>query len=202
MFVTRFLSRGELSVLSLSAPRGRTSRLTGTALLAALVIVFDYALKFSGLKIPFPWMPALKFDFTGIPIALSLLMYGLPSALTTSLVAFIGIVARSGDMISAAMKFAAEFSTVLGLALGMKLAGRLAPRVQKGSGLALGIILRVAAMSVANILVLPLYGYPAEVVYGMLPLVAAFNVAGGAITILLGAFLDEAIRRRFPTPSA
>jgi hypothetical protein len=34
----------------------------------------------------------------------------------------------------------------------------------------------------------------------MLPLIAAFNVAGGAITILLGAFLDEAVKKRFPTP--
>lgn len=186
--------------MSLSAPRGRTSRLTGTALLAALVIVFDYALKFSGLKIPFPWMPALKFDFTGIPIALSLFMYGLPSALTVSLVAFVGIVARSGDVISAAMKFAAEFSTVLGLSLGMRLAGKLTPQLLRGSGLVLGILFRVAAMSVANILVLPIYGYPDEVVYGMLPLIAAFNVVGGAITILLGVLLDEAIKRRFPTP--
>ena len=178
----------------------RASRLTGTALLAALVIVFDYALKFSGLKIPFPWLPMLKFDFTGVPIALSLFMYGLPSALTTSLVAFVGIVARSGDVLSAALKFAAEFSTVLGLALGIMLAGRFSDRAQKGSGLALGIVFRVAAMSVANIFVLPLYGYPTEVAYGLLPLIAAFNVASGAITVLLGAFLYEAIRKRFPTP--
>ena len=61
-----------------------TARLTGTAILAALVLVFDYTLKYSGLKIPFPWFPDLKFDFTGVPIALSLLMYGLPSATTTS----------------------------------------------------------------------------------------------------------------------
>jgi riboflavin transporter FmnP len=169
-------------------------------LLAALVIVFDYALKFSGLKIPFPWMPTLKFDFTGVPIALSLFMYGLPSALTTSLVAFVGIVARSGDMIGAAMKFASEFSTVLGLALGMKLASRLSPHLQRGSGLAAGIVFRVAVMSVCNMLVLPLYGYPEAVAYGMLPLIAAFNIAAGTMTILLATFLNEAIKRRFPTP--
>ena len=138
----------------------KSSKLTGTALLAALVIVFDYALKFSGLKIPFPWMPTLKFDFTGIPIALSLFMYGPVSALTTSLVAFVGILARSGDVIGASMKFAAEFSTVLGLGLGVRAAERLTPLVQKGAGLALGVAFRVVAMSVANILVLPLYGYP------------------------------------------
>jgi riboflavin transporter FmnP len=179
----------------------RSSRITGTALLAALVIVLDYALKFSGLKIPFPWMPTLKFDFTGIPIALSLLMYGLPSALTTSLVAFVAILARSGDVVGASMKFAAEFSTVLGLALGLRLTGRFALRIRKGSGLVLGIVFRVAAMSLANMVVLPnFYGIPEVVALGMLPLIAAFNVAGGAITILLGAFLDEAVKKRFPTP--
>jgi riboflavin transporter FmnP len=186
----------------LSVSSRKSSRLTGTALLAALVIVFDYALKFSGLKIPFPWMPMLKFDFTGIPIALSLFMYGLPSALMTSLVAFVGIVARSGDVLSAAMKFAAEFSTILGLALGMKLAERFSPRIQNGSGLTLGVLFRVVAMSFANILVLPIYSYPMEVAYGMLPLIAAFNVISGTITILLGAFLYEAIKRRFPIPRA
>ena len=179
----------------------RSSRLTGTALLAALVVVLDYALKFSGLKIPFPWMPTLKFDFTGIPITLSLLMYGLPSALTTSLVAFIAIIARSGDMIGASMKFAAEFSTVLGLALGFKLTERLVPRLLKSVGLSMGILFRVAAMSLANIIVLPaFYGVPQSVAYGMLPLIALFNVAQGAITVLLGIFLDEAVRKRFPTP--
>jgi len=34
-----------------------TARLTGTAILAALVLVFDYTLKYSGRKIPFPWVP-------------------------------------------------------------------------------------------------------------------------------------------------
>lgn len=77
---------------------GRTAVITGTAILSALVVVFDYTLKYSGLKIPFPWMPTLKFDFTGIPILLSFLMYGLPSAFTTSLIALFAIVVRSGDV--------------------------------------------------------------------------------------------------------
>ena len=59
--------------------KNNTAKLTGTAILAALVIVFDYTLKYSGLKIPFPWYPNLKFDFTGVPIVMSLFMYGFPS---------------------------------------------------------------------------------------------------------------------------
>ncbi len=114
---------------------GRSSSLTDTALLTALIVVLDYVLKFRGLKIPFPWMPTLKFDFTGIPITLSLLIYGLPSALTTSVVAFVAIIARSDDVIGASMKFATEFSTVLSLALRFKLTGKIIPWLKKGLGL-------------------------------------------------------------------
>ena len=60
--------------------QNRTVVLTGTAIMAALVIVFDYTLKYSGLKIPFPWYPNLKFDFTGVPIVMSLFMYGFSPA--------------------------------------------------------------------------------------------------------------------------
>ena len=95
--------------------------LTGTAILAALFILFDYTMKYSGFKIPFPWYPNLKFDFTGIPIALSLFLYGLPSSVTTSLVAGIGILLRSGNLVSASLKEAAELSTVLGIFIGDKI---------------------------------------------------------------------------------
>jgi len=100
---------------------GRKSvRLTGTAILAAMVIVFDYTLKYSGLKIPFPWMPFLKFDFTGIPIVVALLLYGLPSATATSLIASLGIIIRSGDLIGGPMKGIAELSTVAGRATALQ----------------------------------------------------------------------------------
>jgi len=65
----------------------KTAKLTGTAILAALVIIFDYSLKFSGLKIPFPWMPFLKFDFTGVPIVVSFLLFGTSSSAITSTIA-------------------------------------------------------------------------------------------------------------------
>jgi riboflavin transporter FmnP len=177
----------------------RNVKLAGTALLAALVVVFDYALKFSGLKIPFPWMPMLKFDFTGVPIALSLLLFGLPSAGTTSLVAGVAIVARSGDVLSASMKVIAEFTTVLGMWAGLALASRM--RAGRGTGKAaayvLGVLLRVIDMGAANLVVMPAYyGIPYPVAVGMTPLIAAFNVAQGSLTVLLGYFLHEAYLRR------
>jgi riboflavin transporter FmnP len=69
--------------------------LAGTAILGTLVVVFDYSLKYSGFKIPFPWLPYLKFDFTGVPIVLFLLSFGLASGITTSAVALLAILARA-----------------------------------------------------------------------------------------------------------
>jgi len=170
-----------------------TVRLTGTAILAALVIVFDYTLKYSGLKIPFPWYPNLKFDFTGIPIALSLFLYGFPPSVMTSLVAGVGIVARSGNVISASMKVAAEFSTVAGIHLGQRISGK------KYLSWAAGLVSRVLVMTIVNLYVLPnVYRVPMEATIGLLPLIGAFNAVQGCITIGLGYFLFEAIKSRLP----
>jgi riboflavin transporter FmnP len=81
-----------------------TATLAKIAVLSALVVVFDYSLKFSGLKIPFPWLPFLKFDFTGIPIVLSTLIIDLGGGTITSIVAFLAILVRSGDAIGASKR--------------------------------------------------------------------------------------------------
>ena len=177
----------------------RTAKISGTAILAALVVLFDYTLKFSGLKIPFPWMPMLKFDFTGAPIALSLFLYSFLSAFVTSLVAFIAIIVRSGDPIGASMKFIAEFSTVLGLAIGSGLSVIVGFRgnFQRSLSYFFGIIFRVVFMSLMNILILPnFYGVPFNITLGMLPMIGIFNVFQGSITILMGYFLFEAYTQR------
>jgi len=176
------LSRGNKSV-----------RLTGTAILAAMVIVFDYTLKYSGLKLPFPWYPTLKFDFTGIPIALSLFLYGFPSSVTTSLVAGVGIVARSGNLISASLKVVAELSTVLGIYIGNTI-GK-----SRYVFLVTGLVSRVLVMSLVNLYVLPnIYNVPMDAAIGLLPLIGVFNLIQGTITIGLGYSLFEAVRFRLP----
>ena len=175
---------------------GRTMRLTGTAILAALVVVFDYSLKFSGLKIPFPWLPFLKFDFTGIPIALSLLLYGLSSGATTSIVACLAIVARSGELVGAVMKAIAEFSTILGIAIGLYLPSR----CRRTVSVVVGVALRIATMSVTNLIVLPTYyGMLYDVAVDLLPMIGVFNAIQGTLTVLIGHFLYETYVSRFPT---
>jgi len=176
-----------------------TKTLAGTAILGALVVVFDYAMKYSGLKIPFPWLPFLKFDFTGIPIVLSFLLFGLMSAVATSAVAFLAILGRSGDIVGSSMKGLAEFSTILGMALGLILLRK--PRFRKPASFVLGISSRSLIMICTNLIliftgVLALYGSYAEIPVIVSLLVGAFNAAQGSLSILGGYFIYEAIVRR------
>ena len=144
-------------------------------------------------------MPFLKFDFTGIPIVVSLLLFDVASGATTSLVAALGIIARSGDLIGGAMKGIAEFSTVLGVSGGSYLSRRvhLGEGLGKGVSLVAGVAVRILVMSGWNLVVLPrFYGVPFNVVVGMLGLLAVFNGIQGGMTITLGFLLHETYARR------
>ncbi len=173
----------------------RTIHIVGTAILGALVVVFDYTLKYSGLKIPLPWFPTLKFDFTGIPIVLSLLMYGFPSAAITSGIALLAILLRSGDLVSASMKALAEFATILGMAL---LINRTS-RISRPLAIALGLASRVAIMSLL-ILALPSLAFLPSLSAAILflPMLGAFNIIAGTISIIGGLTIYEAIKKRIP----
>jgi riboflavin transporter FmnP len=155
----------------------------GTSILGTLVVTVDYSMKFSGLKIPFPWLPYLKFDFTGVPIVLSLLFFGLASGSTTSAIAFIAILIRSGDVVGASMKAIAEFATILGMAISAKLLKKTS-NIEKGVSLISGIATRTAAMFFVNLIIISFY---------LSPLIAAFNIIQGAIGILFGYFIHGAI---------
>jgi len=72
--------------------------------MSAVVVVSDYSLKFMGVKIPFPLFPAWRFDIDGVPIVLTLMIYGSYSSFVTCAVAFVAILARSGQVVSASMK--------------------------------------------------------------------------------------------------
>jgi riboflavin transporter FmnP len=173
-----------------------TSKLTGTAVLAALVVVFDYTMKFSGFKIPFPWLPFLKFDFTGVPILFALLLYGLDTGITTSTVAFLAILVRSGDPVGASMKAVAELANISGIHTGLRLFNF---HTQITSAL-LGLLLRITVMSIFNLIILPTYySMPFQLAINLLPLIGVFNAIQGGITTGLGFLLHKAYRRRIPT---
>jgi len=169
--------------------------LAGTAILGTLVVVFDYSLKYSGFKIPFPWLPYLKFDFTGVPIVLSLLFFGLASGITTSAVALLAILARSGDVVGATMKALAEFSTILGMAIGLRLLKR-NTKLTKILSSALGLSLRSIVMLLANLIV-----FPTMAVTYAIPLLILFNVIQGSISIIFGYFLYGVVAQKLSFPS-
>jgi riboflavin transporter FmnP len=172
----------------------------GTAALSSLAVVFDYALKYSNLKIPFPWLPFLKFDFTGIPIVISALLFGLIPGIFTSVVVSVGILARSGDMIGSTSKGLAEFSTIIGMLIGL----RIFRRFRDVSSVSIGLISRVLIMTVVNLalvytglLLLPsVYGQAA---YAWVLIVGTFNLAQGAISAVGGFVFFEAIKKRAPS---
>jgi riboflavin transporter FmnP len=176
-----------------------TTFIARTAILGALVVVFDYAMKFSGFKIPFPPLSYLKFDFTGIPIVLSFFLSGLTSGATTSIVAMLAILARSGDVVSAFMKALAEFSTVLGMLIGLTMFKNCL-RLAKPASFFTGCTVRVVVMALANLIVLPLY-YPMtfEAVLLTTPLTAVFNLIHGLLSTSGGYLIYEAIKLRIPS---
>jgi len=180
-----------------------TKTLGGTVVLGALVVVFDFTMKYSALKIRFPWLPFLKFDFTGIPIVLSFLLFGLMSGVTTSTIALLAILGRSGDVIGSSMKGLAELSTILGMALGLALKSN-PSKLRKPASFILGISSRSLVMICTNLIliftgVMALYGDYAEIPVIVSLLVGAFNAVQGSLSILGGYFIYEAIIRRIPS---
>lgn len=174
------------------------SAVTKMAILGALVVIFDYTMKFSGLKIIFPWLPFLKFDFTGIPIMLSLFIIGLSGGATTSAIAFLAILVRSGNLIGASMKAIAEFSTALGFYLGIKsLGGRF--KFSKVLSYVLGCAMRISMMFPLTIPVLNLYYGSLSVALALSPLVAVFNLIHGIISIFGGDLLYVVLKWRVPS---
>lgn len=177
-----------------------TRTLAGISVLSALVVVVDYTFKWSSLKLPFPWYPNLKFDFTGIPVVIAFLLYGpLPGAFT-SLVASVAIFARSQQAISSSMKGLAEFSTILGMTIGQVLV----KRFRVAGFLAFGISSRVIIMTCANFLLISIGVWALDPSFVGVPLIfalllAAFNVVAGAISISVGYVIFEAVRRRVPS---
>lgn len=166
----------------------KSKTLAGIAILSALVVVLDYTMKFSGFKIPFPWLPFLKFDFTGIPIVLSLLLYGLTPGATTSFVAFLAILIRSGDIVGSSMKGIAEFSTILGIFIGLRFQGT----IRKAMSFVIGLTSRCIIMSLLNLIILPLYyGMSYEATISLTPLIMVFNAMQGALSILVGYLIYE-----------
>lgn len=182
--------------MNLSYVKRRSVYIAGTSLFGTLVFVLDWSFKLSGLKIPFPLLPFLRFDLLGIPILLSFFLFGILSGATTSSIAMLSIAFR--DPFSGFMKFLAEFSTILGIYLVFRVKGVTNKR-WKIVAIGSGIFFRVLIMSLANVLLLPLFvpTQTLDAVIVLLPLIGMFNIIQGAISIFGGFLFYEAVVLRF-----
>jgi riboflavin transporter FmnP len=177
--------------------RRKSVFVAGTALLGAAVAVLDLGVR---LKIPFPFLPYLKFDVLGIPMLLSSFLFGFFSGSITSLVAWLSISTR--DWFSGFMKFAAEFSTVIGVYAVLR-ARSPSNAWWKSLAMISGMSVRVIVMAVANIVLLPVF-MPAiyktyDAVIVLIPLISLFNAIQGAVSVFGGFLIYEAVVLRLPS---
>lgn len=174
--------------------------LAGTALLGAIVVVLDWTLKTAGLKILFPPLPFLRFDFVGVPVLLAYFLFGFPAGAVTSLVAFLSISLR--DPFSGFMKFLAEFATIIGVFIILR-AERPTSGRMKILAMISGITVRVALMAVVNVLLLPVF-MPAfysthMAVVVLLPLFSLFNAIQGFFSVFGVFLIYAAVIQRLPS---
>jgi hypothetical protein len=100
------------------------------------------------------------------------------------------------------MKFAAEFSTLMGVYIVLKAKG---PSNAWWKALAMisGVLVRVIVMAVANIALLPVFystlykTYDAVIV--LIPLISLFNAVQGAVSVFGGFLVYEAVVLRLPS---
>jgi riboflavin transporter FmnP len=170
----------------------------GTSVLGAFVAVLEMT-RFS--RIPFPLFPVLKFDIMGIPMVIAYLFFGLIPGSTTCFVSFAIISLR--DPFSGFMKALAELATILGAFLILRGRDPSVSNKRKVFAALSSITLRVVVTDIATVLLFPIftpnyYATP-QAAMAIIPLVSAFNVIQGAISILGGFIVYEAVTRRMPS---
>lgn len=129
--------------------------------------------------IPFPLYPRISWDLTGIPMMISLLLYGPLSAVYTCMIGC-SIIFIRGNVFGGVFKLVAELATLLGFAV-----------IRKNVVLksATAILSRVTVMTIANYYLLPaFYKMPEPVVLGLLAYIGVFNLTQ-ALIIIVPAFI-------------
>lgn len=173
----------------------KSTLIAGTAVFSALVAIVEYlSVPFPVLRIPFPYLPYLKFDLAEIPAALSFFVFGLPVGIATSFIVPLTIIARgTSNPLGAWIKGLAIFSTIIGFA----------PLAKKNKYLAgaLGIGSRVIIMALVNAVILPMLfpnnpRYNVELFIQLL--IGVFNSVHAVLTIGGSYIIYKAILSRIP----
>lgn len=125
--------------------------------------------------VPFPLYPKVSWDITGIPIIVSLLLYGPVCAVYTCLIGC-SIIFLRGNVYGGVFKIIAELATLLAF-------GLLKRGVVFNSAAA--VASRVVVMTIANYYLLQLfYGMPESLVITLLIPIGLFNVTQALINII------------------
>ena len=142
-------------------PRNFTITLAGAAVFAALAAILTLA----RASVPFPLIPYLQIDFAELPIMVSFFLFGPVAGIITELVHWLFLNETGSDApLGPAIKLVAVMSTFLGFWLGSMIYSRLGLGTGKRPvfGLSLmfglGVLLRIAAMTVVNYFVLVYIG--------------------------------------------
>lgn len=125
--------------------------------------------------VPFPLLPKVSWDITGIPMMISLLLYGPLCAVYTCLIGC-SIIFLRGNVYGGVFKVIAELATLLAFAL-----------LRRGIVInsAAAVASRVIAMTITNYYLLQLfYGMPESLVISLLIPIGLFNVTQALINII------------------
>ena len=137
--------------------------------------------------IPFPLMPKISWDLTGIPMMTSLFFYGPVAAVYTSLVG-VSIIFLRGNIAGGVFKLVAELATLLAYAA-------IRRGVIASSIVAVGS--RVVAMTIVNYYLLQFfYGMPEPVVVGLLVPIALFNATQALINIVPAYLIHKRFKKK------
>ena len=171
-------------------------KLTYIASLTALAIVLRF------FEIPYPPAPFLKYDVSGIPLAIIgfMSLRYLPISLP---IYYLIPVLTGSDVIGMAMKILAETSTLLPLVIIYK---KLYPRkITYPISIVLAIVSRVVVMSITNIIITPywliLAGWVKDfetaykITLGYIPHIAIFNATLALVVSTLSISLHGILRK-------
>lgn len=137
-------------------PRRFTVTLAGASVFAALAAVLTLA----RAQVPFPLIPYLQIDFAEVPIMVSFFLFGPVAAIITELVHWFFLNETGSDApLGPAIKLIAILSTLSGFWLGSYVYSRLSrgssrPAFALSFMFGVGMLLRIAAMTIVNYIVL------------------------------------------------
>jgi len=189
-----------------------TKTLATTIVFAALTVALNPAI--SGIGVPAPYAPYLIYGLWEIPIVAAFLLISPASAIMISLVnATVLFALFPGSLPTGPFyNLIAIFSMLLGLYLARRFNKRESTQQQKAvikiaaTSTILGIILRVAIMTLVNYITLqqpyPIgFGLDEIALVATLPLTALFNGTTVLYTIPIGEFIANVVKSRLKLES-